>query len=296
MRAFAIAAAALILYFGHGFAISEAQNAGEGLKFSVQSQLVEIFLTVTDGKQLVPNLTASDFTIDEDGVPVPVDRLDNPAVPLQIVLLVDLSESIRPSLKTIQDAAVAFLESLNTRDRVMLVLFNSELRFSEQKTEDRGPIIREIRNARASGMTKLYEALLSGMQYLQGKEGRKAIVCFTDGQDTSGTSSANIVMNSAARAGYPIYMIGAGAGLELDSLKILLRGFAEVNSGRAFFIHSVSKLRDAFNEVAAELRSAYVLNYYTQVPADGRWHGIVVSTNNPAYVVHARKGFYARRE
>jgi VWFA-related protein len=296
MRAFAISTAALILYFIHGIAIGGTQSSGEGLKISVQSQLVEIFLTVTDGKQLVSNLTASDFTVEEDGMPVPVDRLDNPDVPLQIVLLVDLSESIRPSLKTIKDAAIAFLDSLNRRDRVMLVLFNSQLRFSEQRTEDRSLIIGEIKNAQASGMTKLYEAMLFGMRYLKGKQGRKAIVCFTDGQDTSGTSSANIVMNAAARSGYPIYMIGAGAGLELDSLKILLRGFAEINSGKAFFIQSVNKLRDTFNEVAAELRAAYVLNYYTRVPADGHWHEFIVDTKNPAYAVHARKGFFARRE
>jgi VWFA-related protein len=296
MRALAIATAVLILPCLVGIPLGEPQDDGEGLKISVQSQLVEIYLTVTDGKQLVSNLTASDFTIAEDGIPVPVDRLDNPDVPLRIVLLVDLSESIRPSLKTIQDASIAFLDSLNPRDRVRLILFNSELRFSEQRTEDRSPIIREIRNARASGMTKLYEAMLSGMQYLQGKQGRKAIVCFTDGQDTSGISSARVVMNALARSGYPIYMIGAGAGLELESLKILLRGFAEVNSGKAFFMQRISRLRDAFNEVAAELRAAYVLNYYTRVPPDGQWHEITVSTNNPAYAVHARKGFFARRE
>jgi VWFA-related protein len=296
MRAFVVATTALILCCIEGISIGEPQNAGEGVKISVQSQLVEIYLTVTAGKQLVPNLTASDFTVTEDGVPVPIDRLDNPEVPLQIALLVDLSESIRPSLNSVQKAAIAFLDSLNSRDRVMLILFNSALRFSEQRTEDRASIVREIRNARASGMTKLYEALLAGMEYLQGKPGRKAIVCFTDGQDTSETLSANGVMNAAARCGFPIYMIGAGAGLEMDSLKILLRGFARINSGKALFIQRTDKLRDAFNRVAAELRAAYVLNYYTGVPTDGRWHEVIVGTNNPAYVVHARNGFFARRE
>ncbi len=296
MRIFATAFVAMLLLCRQGLPVPEQKGDEGTLKFSVQSQLVEIYLTVTEGKQLIPNLAASDFTITEDGMPVPVDRLDNPDVPLQIVLLVDLSESIRPSLRTIQDSAVAFLDSLNPRDRVMLLLFNSELRFFEQRTEDRRPIIREIRHAQAGGMTKLYDAMLSGMKYLQGKPGRKAMVCFTDGQDTSGSSSGNSVMIAAAHSGYPIYMIGAGAGLELSSLKILLRSFAEINSGKAFFIQNISKLRDAFNKVAAELRAAYVLNYYTQVPPDGRWHEVSISTANPAYTVHARKGFFARRE
>ena len=143
-------------------------------------------------------------------------------------------------------------------------------------------------------MTKLYDSMLMGMKYLEGRTGRKAIVCFTDGQDTSGTSSGAAIMSAAENFGYPIYMIGAGAGLELASLQILLRGFAEINGGRAFFIQSLAKLREAFSEVAAELRSAYVLNYYTQVPPDGRRHNLSIRTVDPAYTVHGRKGFNAR--
>jgi Ca-activated chloride channel homolog len=283
-----------LLCFGQRIAWPQ-QEKPESFKFSVQSQLVEVFLTVTKGNQLIPNLKASEFTIAEDGMPVPVDRLDSQEVPLQIVLLVDLSESIRPSLKTVQDSAIAFLDSLNAKDRVTLILFNSEIRSFPQETDDRKPIVNEIRNAQARGMTKLYDSMILAMKYLEGKQGRKAIVCLTDGQDTSGTSSGAAVMNAAARFGYPIYMIGAGAGLELASLKIILRQFAEVNSGRAFFIQNMNKLRDAFNEVAAELRSAYVLNYYTSVSQDGRWHTLSINTDNPQYTVNARKGFFAGR-
>jgi Ca-activated chloride channel family protein len=273
-------------------AFSGAQTM-QNFKFSVQSQLVEVYLTVTNGKQLVPHLKASDFKVTEDGTPVSIDRLDNQDVPLQIVLMCDLSESIKESLKAIQDSATAFVESMNPDDRVTLILFNSEIRVFPQKTDDRKPILNEIRNAQAGGMTKLYDSLLMGMKYLDGKPGRKAIVCLTDGQDTSGTSSRIAVLNAAARYGYPIYTIGAGAGLELSSLKIILREFAEVNSGRALFIENIRKLREAFAEIQAELRSAYVLNYYTHIPSDGRWHDLNVTTVDPALEVHSRRGFFA---
>jgi VWFA-related protein len=271
------------------------QKKEESFKFSVQSQLVEVYLTVAKGQQLIPNLKASDFKLTEDGMPVPVDRLDSQEVPLQIVLLCDVSESVRSSLKTIQDAAIAFVECLHPRDRIMLVFFNSQIRSFEQTTADREPILREIRNAQAQGTTKLYDAMLLGMHYLEGKPGRKAIVCFTDGQDTSGTSSRTTVMNAAAQSGFPIYAIGSGAAMELTTLKIILRQFAEINSGRAFFIQSIDKLREAFLEVATELRSAYVLNYYTRISPDGRWHELSIRTTDPEYTVRARKGFFAKR-
>ena len=79
------------------------------------------------------------------------------------------------------------------------------------------------------------------------------------------------------------------------ALKIILKEFAEINSGKAFFIQSVNKLRDVFAEVAGELRSAYVLNYYTRIPPDGRWHDLSISTKDPEFVVHCRRGFFARR-
>jgi len=287
---------ALFLCCPQGVLLPQQKNEGEGFKFSVRSQLVEIYLTVTKGNQLVPNLRLSDFKVVEDGVPIIADRLDNQEVPLQIVLLFDVSESIRDSLKTIQDAAVAFVDSLSLKDRVMLVLFNSEIRSFEQTTDDRKPIISEIKNAQARGMTKLYDSMLLGMKYLDGKPGRKAIVCFTDGADTSGTSSRVAVLNAAARFGYPIYTIAAGAGLELESPRIILREFAEINSGKAFFLQSLHKLRDAFTEVSAELHSAYMLNYYTRIPPDGRWHDLSISTIDSGYTVHARKGFFATRE
>ena len=287
------AIAAVFLFCGQSAPHPEQEREGGTLKFSVQSQLVQVYLTVTKGNQLVPNLKISDFTLREDGMPASVDRLDNQDMPLQIVLLFDISESIQPVLKTTQEAALAFVDSLSQQDRVMLVLFNSEIHSCEQTTDDRKPIIREIRNAQARGATRLYDSLLLGMKYLEGKPGRKAMVCFTDGEDTSGTLSRTEVLNAAARFGFPIYTIGAGAGLELASLQIILRQFAEINSGRAFFIQNVHKLRDAFNEVAAELRSAYVLNYYTRVAPDGRWHDLSVRTTDPEYTVHARKGFFA---
>jgi VWFA-related protein len=265
-----------------------------GLKYSVQSQLVEIYATVTKGKQRISHLKASDFQLLEDDSPVSIDHLDNPEVPLQIVLLFDVSESIRDSLKEIQDAAILFVRSLNPKDRVTLVFFNSEIRVYPQLTDSREPAIREIRTAQAGGITKLYDAMMLGIKQLDGKSGRKAIICFTDGQDTSGTASRMAVLNAAARSGYPIYAIGTGAGLELESLQLLLGEFAEINGGRAFFIQNLRKLQEAFMEVGEELRSAYVLNYYTRVPSDGKWHSLQIRTTAPDFSVLARKGFFAK--
>jgi len=293
---FPVIAAAILLCLmpADGTAQTGQKTAGENLRFSVQSQLVAIHLAVTKGKELIPHLTASDFRVTEDGQPVPINQLHDQEVPLQIALLVDTSESIRDSVQSVKEAAAEFVKGMHRDDRVMLVLFSSEIHTYAQSTDDREEVLSKIRDIRPGGMTRLYDAILTGIKYLDGKPGRKALVCFTDGQDTSNTSSGTAVFRAVARSGHPFYAVGAGAGLELESLQILLGQFAELNGGRAFFIQNFRKLRDALLRVGAELRSAYVIDYYTRVPADGRWHEIGIQTSNPDYAVRARKGFYAK--
>jgi Ca-activated chloride channel family protein len=266
----------------------------ENVVFQVQSQLVQIYLTVTEGNRRITELKLQDFTMSEDGIPREMERLDSTTVPLYVALLLDTSESMRDALAVTQEAAVSFIESLSPIDRVTLIPFNSDIRSIPQLTDDRGPIIQAVRSSQARGGTKLYDALLFAMKHLSAKEGRKAIVAFSDGEDTARSSSLNIVLNAAARYGYPIYTIGAGAGLKRDALKRILRQLADINSGKSYLVEDARDLRSTFQEVASELRSAYVLNYYTSVPYDGRWHDVKISVNNPHVKVHCRKGFYAK--
>ncbi len=277
------------------FAWEQDHGAGEtDLTYSVKSQLVQIYMTVSDGNQNVTDLQAAELSILEDAAPKLIDRLDSGEVPLQVVLLFDTSGSMRDSLPIIQEAAAYFVDSLRPSDRITLVLFSNSIRSIPQFTDDRGPLLQAIRSARAQGGTKLYEALLYAMKYLEDKKGRKAIVSFSDGDDTAHTASLQLVLNAAARYGYPVYTIGAGAGLKSEVLKSVLQQLAAVNSGKTYFREDPKDLRGSFEDVASELRSAYVLNYYTQVPSDGRWHDVHIQASRPNLKIHCRKGFYAR--
>lgn len=127
------------------------KRSPDDVTISVQSQLVQLYFTVTAGDRRVTGLTASDFNLTEDANPVRVDRLDSQTVPLQIALLFDLSESMRNSLAVTQEAAVSFVEALNPGDRVTLVFFNSNIRCIPQITDDREPILHAIRSSRPHG-------------------------------------------------------------------------------------------------------------------------------------------------
>jgi VWFA-related protein len=262
-----------------------------GPTYAVQSQMVQIFLTVAEGARRVTDLKLADFTVNEDGKSQKIDHLDSETVPLQIALLIDTSDSMRAALNDTQEAAMTFVQSMKPGDRINLIPFNMNISSIPQLTDDTGPILRAIRSTKAEYRTRLYDALLYAVRLLSGKEGRKAIVVFSDGEDTASTSSLNLVLNAASRYGYPIYTVTAGAATRMESFRAVLRQLADISNGKTFFVENARGLGPAFMQVSSELRAAYVLYYYTS-QSDERWHDLGVSVANHRYKVYARKGFY----
>jgi VWFA-related protein len=264
------------------------------LKYSVQSQLVQIYFRVTEGGRGIEGISERDLTLLEDGKAKEIARLDAQDIPLQVALLLDTSESMRDAIQDTQEAAVYFVESMKPADRIHFIPFNSDIKIFSQTGDDPDPIVEVIRSTEASGGTELYEALLFAMRTLRAQQGRKAIVVFSDGEDTSMSSSLHVALNAAARYGYPIYTIGAGDALGNEKLNRILDQFANTTSGNSFLVEEPAELRHTFGRIATELRTAYVANYYTDVPFDGRWHDLEIRPLNPEYRVRHRKGFYAR--
>jgi VWFA-related protein len=288
-------AGALVIHLLFGLSGLPAQEpAPEGATFQIQSQLVQMYISISEGNRRIPELSASELVLTEDGKPKEIDRVDSANVPLQVALLLDTSGSMLETLGITQEAAVSFVEALEPADRVHFIPFNSDIRLVPQLTGDRTPIVSAIRQTQARGATKLYDALLFAMRHLGGLEGRKAIVLFSDGEDTARISSLETVLNAAARLGYPIYAIAARASLRSELLGRILRQLAEINRGRMFVVDEPRSLGKAFGAVAAELRSMLVVNYYTDVRHDGRWHDVSISPTNPRLKVQSRKGFFAR--
>ena len=263
--------------------------------YTVESQLVQIFLTVQEGSRRITGLNLSEFSLAEDGKPQPIDHMDSEQVPLQVALLFDTSESMTESLKETQEAATLFVESMKPGDRVTLIPFNSNIRTIPQLTDDFEPVLRAIRGTRAEYRTKLYDAILYAMKVLSDKEGRKAIVVFSDGGDTASTAALPLALNASSRYGYPIYTVSAGPAIRSQAFRQVLRQLAETNNGKVFFAENPRELRSAFLEVSAELRAAYVLYYYTLLQPDDRWHEFIVKSRQSAIQSLRAQGLLSRQ-
>jgi VWFA-related protein len=100
--------------------------------------------------------------------------------------MLDTSPSTQFRLEEIQDAAISFVNQLRSDDRVMVVEFNGDIKVRCDFTSDRSKLHRAIRRAETDDGTSLYDAVDMVMnQKLNRITGRKAIVLFTDGVDTT---------------------------------------------------------------------------------------------------------------
>jgi Ca-activated chloride channel homolog len=163
----------------------EEVDAGDIIR--INSTLVTIPVSVMDRDgRYIPNLQKEEFRIWEDGVEQEVAFFQSVDKPFSVVLMLDTSPSTQFRLEDIQDAAITFVNQLRTDDRVMVVSFNDDIKILSEFTTDRRKLERAIQRARTDDGTRLYDAVdMVINQQLSRVQGRKAIVLFTDGVDTT---------------------------------------------------------------------------------------------------------------
>jgi len=163
----------------------EEVDAGDVIRVNTTLVTLPVSVTDRDGRY-IPNLRKEDFRLWEDGVEQPVAFFSSVDKPFSVVLMLDTSGSTRFRLEEIQDAAITFVNQLRQDDRVMVVSFDDQIRVLSEFTSDRSRLRDAIRRTHPGDGTKLYDAVDMVMnQRLSNVEGRKAVVLFTDGVDTT---------------------------------------------------------------------------------------------------------------
>ena len=154
----------------------------ETLKTDTNLVTVPVIATSIDGNYL-PDLQQSEFNVSEDGVKQEVSFFATVNAPFHVVLLLDTSASTREKLAVIRRAAVAFVEQLQSGDRVKVISFDDQVRDLNEFTNDRAALRNAINKTEAGQGTKLYDAFELALSSIRRIQGRKAIVLFTDGVD-----------------------------------------------------------------------------------------------------------------
>ncbi len=158
---------------------------------TIETNLVTMPVTVLDRNgRFIPGLRKQDFKIFDNGVEQKIDLFVSVEQPFTVVLLLDMSNSTQFQIGEIQNAAIAFVNQLRRDDKVMVISFDEQVHVLSPPTNNRNLLNDAIRRARFGGGTSLYDAVdMVINQEIARIEGRKAVVLFTDGVDTTSRRS-----------------------------------------------------------------------------------------------------------
>ncbi len=317
---------------------SEAQtpaptvDGGEEV-LKVETNLITIPVSVYEHSGIyVSDLRKSDFKIFEDGKEQDVAYFGATDTPFTVVLLIDVSPSTAFKIEEIQQAATAFVNQLKPQDKVTVIEFDGGIKVLTELTDDREKIYKAIRKANFGGGTSLYDAVdFSLRKRLDKIEGRKAIVLFTDGVDTtSHKTDFEETVSEAEESNtviFPIYYntffdsrgLGRGGAMSTPPIlglpqggmssvgtssadytrgRIYLEALASATGGKMFRPESTpGGLTAAFESIAGELHRQYSLGYYpTEEGSVGQRKQIKVRVNRSNVAVRARDSYIVGAE
>jgi Ca-activated chloride channel family protein len=269
--------------------------------FRSGTQTVPLYITVTDGAgRLVPNLSKEDFTVLDNGAPQEITVFDNTVRPITSVVMLDTSGSMTLNLDLMKAAAEQFVIRLLPDDKAMVGAFNNKVEFADVGfTNDRDDLIHAIRELDFGNATRLWDAAAMSLQQLEGVEGRRVVVLFTDGDDQGSSTSQGKVIDKARADEVMFYAIG------LESVYMSapgqrtrtrpaggLRRVADETGGGYFELKKTEELGPAFTRVAQELHSQYLLGFTPQ-KLDGKVHKLEVRAKDPNHKARARRSYVA---
>lgn len=196
--------------------------SGDSDVIKVETQLVSLPVRVMDKKgRFIGGLGQADFKVFEDGVEQEVAMFSNEHEPFTVALMLDMSYSTTFKIAEIQSAAIAFIDQLRPQDKVMVVSFDEDVHMLCEPTNDRKVIYRAIMGTKISTGTSLYEAVdLVIHNRLRNIEGRKAVILFTDGVDTTSRRvSDNSNLSDAMELEALIYPIKYDTFADVQSMR-----------------------------------------------------------------------------
>lgn len=291
----------------------ETVDDSEDSVIKVETNLITIPVSVFDKNGLyIPDLSKENFKIFEDGKEQQIEYFSTTETPFTVVLLLDTSPSTEFKIEEIQQAAIAFVDQLKPNDSVMVIEFDANVHVLTEATTDRNLIYKGIRRADFGGGTSLYDAVDFTLRKRLSKiQGRKAIVLFTDGVDTTSTKRGydsslreaeeadtiifpiyyNTFLDQQRQIGGVIYRPSTRGEYALG--RAYLKDLADYTGGRVFNAENTpGGLTRTFESIAEELRRQYSIGYVPTEPGNpGQRKLIKVRVNRPNLVIRARDSY-----
>jgi VWFA-related protein len=303
---------------------SDTEKSDQTLKVNVN--VVGVFFNVKDKHgALIPNQTKDDFQVFEDGKPQTIKYFAAESdLPLTLGILIDTSGSQMRVLDMEKEVGAAFLHQILTpKDEAYVINFDVDSELVQDYTNDIHRLQSALNKVKinsgvssGSGIpglgqgpvpthnapgTVLYDAVYVSSHDMLSKEvGRKAMILLTDGEDEGSKLKIKDAIEAAQRADAIVYVLlcadrgmyySAGMGYNGESA---MRTLTEPTGGRVINVgNKFDKLKEAFDQIAAELRSQYNIGYTSNnTKLDGTYRKLEIK-NKQGYKIQSRAGYYA---
>src|ERR1700720_905784 len=287
-----------------------AHNQDEGV-VRVDVNLVMLDATVkTKAGRIMADLKKDDFQLREDGVSQKIEVFSRDELPLNVALVLDLSDSIGPFLGPLREAANTALATLKPEDEVALFTFSTEAELRVPFTNDKPQIAQQINGFHAGGATNINDGIFVAAKYLLSAppKGRRVIILISDdvGTDAGGQGTRDIITESIAAdaALYNLKIPGYNPPGTLFAASLIpglvnIRRVMEQTGGEIFDVQDVAHLDAVFRALIERIKTRYTLGYYTQATgAEGKPHKLDLrlassfGKKGHDYVIMAKSGYY----
>jgi Ca-activated chloride channel family protein len=268
-----------------------AAVAAQSQTFSSKVEAVRVDVLVTDKGHPVRGLQAADFEVLDNGVPQQVDLISFEQVPLNLVLVFDMSSSVvGERLEHLRDGASTVLNGLTREDQAALVTFSETVVRGSDLTSNFEQVWAALKQAGGRGNTALIDAVYTGMIVGESDVGRALLIVFSDGLDTASFLSPDVVLDTAKRSDVVAYAVVAGGSPKVS----FLHDLSEVTSGTFYDVGSTQNLGATFVKILNEFRQRYLVSYSPRgVPGEG-WHRLEVRVKGRGLDVKSRPGYFAK--
>jgi Ca-activated chloride channel family protein len=267
------------------------------------SQEIEVLqvvvpVVVTDKRgNYVSELDKDDFVILEDGVEQEISYFSKSGrSTFHLVLLIDISSSMRDKIQKVKEVAKQFLKQLLAKgDKAIIVFFNHEVFEDSDFTGDIDELDNALSIAIPFGATALYDAVAYSVKLMKSIIGHNIIILLSDGEDNSSAIDPYTLLNIVERSNSVIYSIGKKEYMDsYDQYQEILQKISVSSGGMTFFLDDMEEVRKVYEKIRQDIKAKFLLRFS---PKDkekrSRFRKIEVKVKtHKGYEVRTMKGYF----
>jgi VWFA-related protein len=260
--------------------------------FRVDVHTVAVYATVTDARgALVPDLTAADFEIDDNGKRQAFAVFKSDLQPITVAILLDRSPSMFPIAARARTAVSEFTHRLLPDDRACLGTFSHVVSLDPTLTSDQDALLRHLGDdVPWPAGTAVWDAIEAARVALEHEGGRRVILLVSDAEDNCSRVNVDTVRLRLQQDAVMVYAVGVRGREGLDTTEI--GALARATGGWCFELKPADDLAATTQRIADELHRQYVLGFSPQT-LDDKVHRIDVKVRTRGLTVRARRSYVA---